>query len=85
MMRLDTVFTAADGITPEFAAKLSKHAERFQAEISLECAGKRLRLDSLICILSLELYRGVKVAVYAEGEDAQQAAEEIRAVLQGEQ
>lgn len=84
MVRLDTVFTAADGITPELAAKLSRHAERYRAKILLECAGKRLQLDSLISILSLELYRGVKAVVVAEGEGAQQAAEEIRAVLQGE-
>lgn len=84
MVRLETVFTAADGMTPEFAAKLSAHAERYEADLSLDCAGKQLRLDSLICILSLELYRGVKVAVVADGADAQAAADEIRAVLQGE-
>lgn len=84
MVRLETVFTAADGMSPEFAAKLSTHADRYEAALSLECGEKQLRLDSLICILSLELYRGAKVAVLADGADAQAAAEEIRAVLQGE-
>ena len=84
MVRLETVFAAADGMTPKIAAELSKRAEGYTAEVSLECGDKQLRLDSLICILSLGLYRGVKVAVIAEGEDAQQAAEETVRVLQGE-
>lgn len=84
MVRLDAVFAAADGNTPELAARLARHAERYRADVSLECAEKRLSLDSLIGILALEMHRGDSVAVIAEGEDAQQAAEEIRAVLQGE-
>lgn len=83
MVRFETTFTAADSLTPEFAAKLADHTAHYRASISLECGDKRLRLDSLICILALELYRGVKVAVIAEGEDEQAAAEEILAVLEG--
>lgn len=83
MVRLETTFAAADSLTPEFAAKLADHTAHYRADISLECGDKRLRLDSLICILAMELYRGVKVAVLAEGEDEQAAAEEILAVLEG--
>jgi len=84
MIKLDTVFEAADGLTPEFAAKLSTYAARFESDISVECGEKCLNLDSLICILSLELYRGVKVSILADGSDEAAAAEEIRKVLQGE-
>lgn len=84
MIKLDTVFEAADGLTPEFAAKLSTYAARFESDISVECGGKCLNMDSLICILSLELYRGVKVSILADGSDEVAAAEEIRKVLQGE-
>ena len=83
MVKLETIFEAADNLTPEFAAKLADQTARFQSDVSLDCAGKQLRLDSLICILALELYRGVKVTVIAEGEDEVRAAEEIRKVLEG--
>ena len=84
MVRVDTIFNAADSLTPEFAAKLSECAARFQSVISLDCGGKQLRLDSLICILALDLYRGVKVAIVAEGEDSDEAVEAIRKVIAGE-
>lgn len=83
MVRYDTIFAAADTLTPELAAKLADHTARYQAEICLECDGKRLRLDSLICILALGMYRGVKVGVIANGEDEKAAAQDIREVLEG--
>lgn len=84
MVKVETVFNAADTITPEFAAKISDCAAKFQAVVSLDCGGKQLQLDSLICILALELYRGVKVAIIAEGEDAEAAAEAVRRIIAGE-
>ncbi|MGN0801905.1 MAG: HPr family phosphocarrier protein [Candidatus Faecivicinus sp.] len=83
MVKLETTFAAVDSLTPEFAAKLADHTARFQSDLSLECGDKRLRLDSLICILALGLYRGVKVTVIAEGEDEVEAAEGIKKVLEG--
>ena len=84
MVKVETVFTAADTITPEFAAKISDCAAKFQAVVSLDCGGNQLQLDSLICILALELYRGVKVAIVAEGSDEDAAAEAIRRIIAGE-
>ena len=77
MVRLETVFSAELGLTPEFAAELSQVASRFHADIKLSCEGKQLRLDSLIGILALDLHRGVKVEVIAEGDDEQDAAKAI--------
>ena len=77
MVRLETVFSAALGLTPEVAAELSQVASRFHAEITLSGEGKQLRLDSLIGILALDLHRGVKVEVIAEGDDEQDAAKAI--------
>ena len=77
MVKLETIYLAGLGLTPEFAVELSQTASRFHADIQLSCEGKQLRLDSLISILALDLHRGVKVAVIAEGEDEQAAAEAI--------
>lgn len=84
MISLETVFAAEDTLTPEFAAKLADHAARYQSSILLGCADKLLSLDSLICILALELHRGVNVSVVANGSDEQAAAAEIIRVLNGE-
>ena len=84
MVKVETVFNAADTLTPEFAAKLSDCAAKFQSVVALDCGGKQLQLDSLICILALELYRGVKVAIVAEGSDEDAAAEAIRRIIAGE-
>jgi len=83
MTRVNTVFTAAEGMSPEYAARLSDLAARYRAEVSIDCGGKVLRLDSLICILSMELYRGVKVSVIAEGEEAEEAAKAVVGLLEG--
>ena len=83
MFKVETTFTAADNLTPEFAAKLADHSARFKADVYLACGDKQLSLDSLICILALDLHRDVKVAVVAEGEDEAAAAEDIRRVLEG--
>lgn len=83
MVKLQTTFEAADTLAPEFAAMLADHAARFQSNIYLGCGEKLLSLDSLICILALELHRGVSVEVVAEGADERAAAEDIIMVLEG--
>lgn len=83
MVRVETIFTAADSLTPQFAAKLADHTARFSSDVFLECGNKRLSLDSLICILALDLYRGVKVAVIAKGSDEEAAVADIQNLLEG--
>ena len=83
MVRLDTVFQAEDSITPEFAAKLAECAERYRAQVSLDCGSRRMQLESLICSLALDLYRGVPVSVIAEGDDEDAAARAICSMLEG--
>ena len=77
MVKVETTFNARFGLTPEFAAELSKEASRFEADIQISCEGKQLHLDSLISILALDLHRGVKVAVIADGADELEAAKAI--------
>ena len=83
MVTLETTYNATLGLTPEFAAELSQTAAHFHSDIQLSCEGKQLSLDSLISILSLDLHRGVKVKVIAEGEDAQEAAKTIVSKIEG--
>lgn len=83
MVRLEAVFTAAEGLTPDIAAKLSQHASRYQSDIRIECGRNNIRLNSLIGILSVEFRRDIPLAVVAEGIDENDAAADIKSVLAG--
>ena len=83
MLQREAVFGCGDALTPDVAAKLTQVAERYRAELRLECAGKRVLLDSLIGILSLDCRRGTRLTVLGEGPEAAEAVDAIAAVLTG--
>ena len=83
MIRREIAFGCAMSMTPDVAARLSQMAERFQAKLQLECGGKRVLLGSLIGMLSVECRSGTMVAVLAEGEDEQAAADALAAAIAG--
>ena len=85
MVRKEAEFHLGDILTPDHAAKLATLTEHFSAKLLLECEGKRVLLDSLIGILSLDCPRGTRLTVIAEGEDEQKAAEAVASMLEGRQ
>ena len=84
MLKKEAVFNAAACVTPDLAAKLANTAAQFGADVYLECNNVRLCVDSLISILAMELRRGGKLVITAEGDDEKAAVEAIHAVLTGE-
>ena len=84
MARMETVFNALPVITPDFAAALAQRASLYSAPVFMEHDNMCLSVDSLIGILSLNLRKGMTVAVMAEGEDGQAAVESICKLLQTE-
>lgn len=85
MMKREVVFEACAAATPRFAAKIAQAAGRLASVISLEQEGSRLGVDSLISILSLDLRRGARVTVWAQGPDEAEAIERICALLRGDE
>ena len=83
MVQLETVFNARTGLSPNFAAEISNCAARYQSTVTLKYEDRQLRLGSLISILSLDLRRGAKLTVIAEGSDEAEAAGAMRDLLQG--
>ena len=83
MLQREAVYGCGDALTPDVAAKLTQVAERYRADLQLECAGKRVLLDSLIGILSLDCRRGTRLTVLGEGPEAAEAIDAIAAVLTG--
>ena len=83
MVRLETVFSAREGISPDFAAEISNCAAKFESSVALKCGERLMRLESLISILSLDLRKGARVAVIAEGSDEEEAAAALKGLLGG--
>lgn len=83
MVRREAVYGCGDGLTPDVAAKLVQLTERYRAKLQMEVEDRRVMLDSLIGILSVECRRDARVTVIAEGDDEQQAADAIVAALEG--
>ena len=81
MIRTETVFTAGERMTPEIAVTLAQQAEKFAANLVIGYDNTTIQLDSLIGVLSLELYRGKTLFVIADGADENEAAETICKVL----
>ena len=83
MQKTEVVFGACPVVTPDFAARLAQRATRFAAKVYLESGSTCLSVDSLIGILAMDLRRGMRVTVRAEGADEDDAAEGICALLSG--
>ena len=83
MVRKESQFGFAEGMTPDIAARLAQLSDRYSADLQLACGDKCVRLDSLIGILSVPCRRGTPLAVIAEGDDEQAAAEAVAALLRG--
>lgn len=75
MLKMETVFGASGGITPDFAALLAQKASKFDSNVYLECGSTMLSVESLIGILAMDLRKGAKLTVSADGEDEAAAAE----------
>jgi len=83
MFKKEAVFNAQACVTPDYAAKLANLASQYQAEVYFECNNIRLCVDSLISILSMNLRKGGKVIVVADGSDAREAVEAVCVLLAG--
>lgn len=81
MFKQEAVFGVDNCITPDLAAKLANLAAQYDAVVYLESNGVRLRVDSLISILSMDVRRGGSVLIVAEGKDAENAAAAVSALL----
>lgn len=83
MITRDAVFTAAEQMTPDFAAELAHNASLFDAHAYIERKNMRLSVDSLIGILSMDLRRGDRVTLTTDGEDEAAAMDRICELLHG--
>ncbi|GIU06537.1 MULTISPECIES: HPr family phosphocarrier protein [Shewanella] len=81
MYQKTVTITAKHGIHTRPAALLVKKAKSFDCDILVECNGKQASAKSLFKLQTLGLYYGIEVKVIADGEQAEQAVEEVSELL----
>ncbi|MEK6606611.1 MAG: HPr family phosphocarrier protein [Myxococcota bacterium] len=71
------------GLHARAATKLVQTANRFRAEIQLERDGAAVNGKSIVDVLTLAAAQGTTITVRARGEDAQEAIDAIRILVDG--
>lgn len=69
------------GLHARAAAQLVKVANRYKAEVTLECEGQTVNAKSIMGVLMLAAAQGMRVKVRCKGEDADKCLEEIRVLI----
>lgn len=66
-------------------AVLVQKASQFESKVYIESGDKKINAKSIMGMMSLGLTQDTEVIVYAEGDDAQEAVDELAAYLQNAQ
>jgi phosphocarrier protein HPr len=81
MIRTPLVISNKLGLHARASAKLTKLASSFKSEVFLTRNGRRVNAKSIMGIMMLAAGVGSEVELETEGEDEQQAAELIAALV----
>lgn len=76
--------TNDSGIHARPATALVNAAGRFNSEITLDYKGKSVNLKSIMGVMSLGIPQGVEITIKAEGNDADEAIENLTEVMKSE-
>lgn len=66
-------------------AVLVQKASQFESKVYIESGDKKINAKSIMGMMSLGLVQDTEVIVYAEGDDAQEAVDELVAYLNNAQ
>lgn len=64
------------------AGALAKLCQRYKCDISIEKEGRIVSGKSVLGLMTLEAPCGTKLVVTADGDDAEEAVEEIKALVE---
>ncbi len=70
-----------DGLQARVAALFVRVANKYTSEITLEANGERVNGKSIIGIMSLGIFGGETIKIYAEGPDSEEALNELSEIL----
>ena len=77
MVKRELIITNKLGLHARASAKLTKLASEFASDIWLSKGSRRVNAKSIMGVMMLAAGQGSKVAVEADGNDAQQAVDQI--------
>jgi phosphocarrier protein len=69
------------GLHARPAAEFVEKASKFKSKITIEKDGKKADAKSILSVLGLGVGQGSKIKITAEGEDEQQAVEQLVELL----
>lgn len=81
MPSIDIAIINKLGLHARASAKLTQLASRFRSEIHIARGSRRVNAKSIMGVMMLAAGMGSKVTVDAEGEDAQEALDQIQALF----
>ena len=70
-----------DGLQARVAALFVRVANKYTSEITIEANGERVNGKSIIGIMSLGIFGGETIKIYAEGPDSEEALNELSEIL----
>lgn len=83
MFREVEVIAYEGAVTAKEYVKLTEHAMRFESDINIENAQRKINVKSVMGVLSLGLKSGDKVTVVVKGSDENEALDEVCRILHG--
>lgn len=79
--RADVEITNKLGLHARASAKLTQLAGRFKSEVWMERNGRRINAKSIMGVMMLAAGKGSTVSVETSGPDAEQALQELLALI----
>lgn len=84
MQEAEIVIINEQGLHARPASIVAKKASKFTSHITIVKDGKEYNAKSIINILSMGASKGDKLKIVANGEDEEEAVEELRTVIEKE-
>lgn len=84
MIEKEIVVKLKDGLQARPAALFVQEANRYHSHITLEKADKVVNVKSIMGIMGLAIGHGERITLKAEGSDAEQALEALKAFVENE-
>lgn len=81
MPSIDLVISNKLGLHARAAAKLTQLAGRYQSDIHISRGNQRVNAKSIMGVMMLAAGLGVTVTIDAQGDDAERALQDIRALF----
>lgn len=81
MKKCEVVVNVKDDKDARPIAFLVQIASQFDSKIYIECGEKHVNAKSIMGMMTLSLTNGMSIAVTADGQDEEEAIDEIKAFL----